>query len=340
MTTNSDDRWRPGRWLAPGLVMVMVAATVAVARGDGDDRSKAGSAALEVVGATVGSGEPLRLAAEEEAAGTRGRGGMSWSLGGHEIVCEIAFQRLTDEARAMLFAIREHDPQPSETFYRSCGWPDSSRYEDHKATYEYHFMNVVVPDADELVMQRDCANYDCVQLAIVRYARYTAIEPGDSESLQIRRANALKFVGHFVGDLHQPVHVGYAHDRGANDVYVDFYDEQDQRLHAVWDFHIPNRMGLYDDPIATARRLAAEITDADAVVWESFDVVGWSRESYEIVKELVYEIPPDGRIGDEYFDRAAPIVERRFKQAGVRLAYLLNHAASGTLDFPPLFESR
>ena len=45
------------------------------------------------------------------------------------------------------FAIREHDPQPSETFYRSCAWPDSSRYADHKATYEYHFMNVVVPDA-------------------------------------------------------------------------------------------------------------------------------------------------------------------------------------------------
>jgi hypothetical protein len=273
------------------------------------------------------------------AAGAALPGGSAavWSLGGHDIVCEIAFQRLTDEARAMVFAIRAHDPQPSETFYRSCGWADSSRYEDHKATYEYHFMNVVVADADEMVMQRDCANYDCVQLAVVRYARYTAMDPGDSESLQIRRANALKFVGHFVGDLHQPVHVGYAHDRGANDLYVDFYDEPDQRLHAVWDFHIPNRMGLYDDPIATAHRMAAEISDAEAARWENFDVVAWSRESYEIVKELVYDIPADGRIGDDYFNRAAPLVEERFKQAGVRLAFLLNHAAAGTLDFPPLF---
>jgi len=260
-----------------------------------------------------------------------------WSSEGHDIVCEIAFQRLTEEARAMVFAIRAHDPQPSETFYRSCTWPDASRYEDHKSTYEYHFMNVVVPDADEVVMQRDCANYDCVQLAVVRYARYTAMDPGDSESMQIRRANALKFVSHFVGDLHQPVHVGYAHDRGANDVYVDFYDEPEVRLHAVWDYHIPHRMGLYDDPIATAHRLGAEITDAEAAAWESFDVVAWSRESYEIVKDLVYDIPPDGRIGDDYFDRAAPVVEKRFKQAGVRLAFLLNHAADGTLAFPPLF---
>lgn len=262
----------------------------------------------------------------------------AWALGGHDIVCEIAFQRLSSRARDMVFAIRADDPQPSDTFYRSCSWPDSSRYEDHKATYEYHFMNVVDPDADEMVMQRDCANYDCVQVAIVRYARYTSMDPNGSESMEIRRANALKFVGHFVGDLHQPVHVGYAHDRGGNDVFVDFYDETEQRLHAVWDFYIPDRMGYYDDPAATARRLNDEITDQEAAAWENFDVVAWSRESYEVVKDLVYDIPADGRLGDDYFNRAVPIVERRFKQAGVRLAFLLNHAAAGTLDFPPLFD--
>jgi hypothetical protein len=264
--------------------------------------------------------------------------GAFWSAAGHDIVCEIAFQRLSDEARDMVFAIREHDPDPSSTFYRSCMWPDASRYADHKATYEYHFMNVVVRDAPEVVMRRDCANYDCVQAAIVRYANYTSMDPGDSESLQIRRANALKFVGHFVGDMHQPVHVGYAHDRGANDIYVDFYDQENQRLHSVWDFHIPNRMGLYADPVATAHRLNNEITAAEAAEWSNFDVVGWSRESYAIVRDLVYDIPADGKIGDSYFDRAAPLVEERFKQAGVRLAFLLNHAAAGTLNFESLFD--
>jgi hypothetical protein len=288
-----------------------------------------------IVGSTAG-GASLAV---EGPTPRHAAGSVAWSLGGHDIVCEIAFQRLTAEAREMVFAIRAHDQQPSQTFYRSCGWPDSSRYEDHKATYEYHFMNVVVPDADEVEMQRDCANYDCVQVAVVRYARYTSMDPGGSEELQIRRANALKFVAHFVGDLHQPVHVGYAHDRGANDVYVDFFGEPNERLHAVWDAHIPRRMGLYDDPVATAHRLAGEITEAEAAAWENLDVVGWSRESYEIVKGLVYDFPADHRIDDDYFDRAAPVVERRLKQAGVRLAYLLNNAAAGTLDFPPLFEA-
>jgi len=263
-----------------------------------------------------------------------------WSFAGHSIVCEIAFQRLTDPGRALVFATRAYDPDPSGTFFESCSWADQSRYADHRATYEYHFMNVVVPGADEMVMERDCANYDCVQLAVVRYTNYLAMDPGGSGSMRVRRANALKFVGHFVGDLHQPVHVGYAHDRGANDIYVDFYDEKNQRLHAVWDFHIPNRMGYYDDPIATARRLNDEITAAEAAAWANFDVVAWSRESYEVVKDLVYDIPEDGRLGDDYYDRAVPIVEQRFKQAGVRLAHLINNAAAGTLDFPSMFEGQ
>ena len=261
-----------------------------------------------------------------------------WSFAGHSIVCEIAFQRLTDQGRALVFVTREHDPDPSGTFFESCSWADQSRYGDHRATYEYHFMNVVVPGADEMVMERDCANYDCVQLAVVRYANYLAMDPGGGESMQVRRANALKFVGHFVGDLHQPVHVGYVHDRGANDVYVDFYDAENQRLHAVWDFHIPNRMGYYEDPISTARRLNDEITDAEATAWANFDVVAWSRESYEVVKDLVYDIPASGELGDDYYNRAVPIVEQRFKQAGVRLAHLINSAAAGTLDFPSMFE--
>jgi len=279
----------------------------------------------------------LMLVGATTAAGSTPAPAAGWSLGGHDIICEIAFQRLTDAGRALVFAAREHDPDPAPTFYRSCGWPDSSRYADHKATYEYHFMNVVDPDADEMVMERDCANYDCVQLAVVRYANYLAADPGDSESMQIRRANALKFMAHFVGDLHQPQHVGYAYDRGGNDTRVDFYDQENQNLHAVWDFHIPDRMGLYDDPIATAHRLGAEITDAEVAAWETLDVVAWSRESYEVIKNLVYDLPADDKIGDEYFNRAAPVIEERLKQGGVRVAYLINSAASGTLDFPSMY---
>ncbi len=285
------------------------------------------AAARPVVGAIA----PARAPAGGETAAAM------WAFAGHHIICEIAFQRLTDEARDMVFAVRAADPKPSPTFYESCVWPDISRREDHRATYEYHFMNLAEPGADQIIMERDCANYDCVQLAVVRYANYLATDPGDSTSMKIRRANALKFVGHFVGDLHQPLHTGFAYDRGGNDTVARFYDESPSNLHGIWDYAIPERMGYYDDPAATARRLNAEITAAQAAAWENFDVVGWSRESYEVVKTLVYDVPPDGKLGDDYYERAAPIVERRMQQAGVRLAFLLNNAAAGRLDFPPMF---
>ena len=54
----------------------------------------------------------------------------------------------------------------------------------------------------------------------------------------------------------------------------------------------------------------------------------------------MYDIPANGALGDDYYDRAVPIVEQRFKQAGVRLAHLINNAAAGTLDFPPMFEGQ
>ncbi len=297
------------------------------------------------VSATVspGNGEAAAekpAGGEIAAAGTPASGETAtamWAYNGHHIICEIAFQRLSDEARAMVFAVRAADPNPSPTFYQSCVWPDVSRRDDHRATYEYHFMNVVEPGADELVMERDCANYDCVQLAVVRYANYLATDPGDSESMKVRRANALKFVGHFVGDLHQPLHTGYADDRGGNGTVAQFFDEGPSNLHGIWDYAIPARMGYYEDPPVTARRLGAEITAAQVGEWADFDVVGWSRESYEVVDSLVYDVPRDGKLGDDYYERAAPIVERRMKQAGVRLAFLLNNAAAGTLDFPPMF---
>ena len=283
----------------------------------------------------------MALVATVASAGSPGTGEAAaamWAYNGHHIICEVAFQRLTDETRAMVFAVRAADLNPSPTFYQSCVWPDVSRREDHRSTYEYHFMNVVEPGADEIVMERDCASYDCVQLAVVRYTNYLATDPGDSDSMKVSRANALKFVGHFVGDLHQPLHTGYAYDRGGNDTAAQFFDEDPSNLHGIWDYAIPERMGYYEDPPVTARRLSSEITAAHAAEWEDFDVVGWSRESYEVAKSLVYDVPPDAKLGNDYYERAASIVERRMKQAGVRLAFLLNSAAAGTLDFPPMFD--
>ena len=135
--------------------------------------------------------------------------------------------------------------------------------------------------------------------------------------------------------MHQPLHAGQREDRGGNDVIVDFFDESEVNLHGVWDFHIPNRAGVYDDPVGIAQRWNDEITDAQAAEWESFDIFAWSEESYQLARTLGYgAVPTNGVISSDYFDRGAAVVEERMKQAGVRLAFLINNAATDSLDFP------
>ncbi|HEX9698484.1 MAG TPA: S1/P1 nuclease [Acidobacteriota bacterium] len=323
------------------LVSLAMSPAMALAPPSGAEEIDAPDGAIAAVGAVrPGDGGTSGRNVGPGRVGAAGVAGtVPWAAASHQIVCEIAFRRLTDAGRELVATVMADDPEPAPAFYESCVWADSSRYGGHQSTYEYHFMNVVVAGADQIVMERDCAAFDCVQVAVARYARYLAADPAGNGALRERRAAALKFLGHFVGDLHQPLHVGYAYDRGGNDTRVRFFDDPEMRsLHSVWDFYIPDRMGLHADALASAERLDGEISAADAAAWGTFDIVGWSRESYEMVKGLVYDFPIDSRIGDDYFDGAVPVVERRLQQAGVRLALLINHIAAGTLELPPLFD--
>ena len=200
--------------------------------------------------------------------------------------------------------------------------------------YEYHFINVPTA-ASELSLARDCAALDCALVAIQRYAQYLARTPeGDRE--KGRQAEALRFLGHFVGDLHQPLHVSNAEDRGGNSIAVTWFGHP-TNLHKVWDGLIAERGGLtiQDDAIA----LVAGITDAERQLWATFDVVGWARESFQRARQVAY-VQPDGThvihgtpLDESYFAWALPVVREQLKKAGVRLALLINAAADGTL--PP-----
>lgn len=252
----------------------------------------------------------------------------AWSGPVHEVVCEIAWQRLSPEARAFVRELRHAGGDPAATFAASCSWADEVRRTTHRSTYEYHFLNVP-RGADAVDLDRDCPALDCLPVAIRRYASYLAREPR-REREQVRRLDALRFLGHFVADLHQPFHVAWAEDAGGNAVAVRFFGEP-TNLHAVWDTAIPERAGLAGP--AVARRLAADIPAADAASWAGFDVAAWTQETYELALDA-YRIPEDGEIGAAYYERARPVMERQVRKAGVRLAFLIEAAARGEL--PPL----
>lgn len=253
-----------------------------------------------------------------------------WSYDLHELICEIAWQRLSPAGRRFVQEVREDDPEPSSSFASSCIWADEVRRTTHRDTYEYHFINVE-RGSEDVDWSRDCP-FACVSVAVVRYARALA-EPAGSRGAREGRAEALKFVAHFVADLHQPLHAGYGYDRGGNDTDV-IWNGEEENLHWVWDGLILQRAGVGGR--ADAEALSREITGAEARRWASFDVYGWTDEAFEITRTFAYDLP-DGDLAEApYADRAAAVELEQLKKAGVRLAFLIDAIAEGRpLEFPP-----
>jgi hypothetical protein len=255
-----------------------------------------------------------------------------WGEQGHRLVCEIAQRRLTPAATALVQSIRAGDPSPTDSFASSCLWADAVRNTTHTFTYYYHFINIP-PHTAGVNLQRDCADPAryCAPWAIRHYA--TVLLDPDGSGLE--KAEALKFLAHFVGDLHQPLHAGRPADLGGNRIRVDFFGQRETNgdslnLHRVWDTSILERAGLVWP--GSADVLDAEISPAQAAQWESPNVLRWTNESYRHAEAVAYRLPSGKRIRSTYFNRAKGVSRLQLKRAGVRLAYLLNQIAAGTLD--------
>jgi hypothetical protein len=259
---------------------------------------------------------------------------LAWGNAGHQVVCEIAFQRMGQDARALVRELRRADPEPSQTFFASCTWPDAVRNNTHQGTGEYHFVNVKDP-ASGLDLARDCEAKDCVTVAIRRYGVYLrdyALAGDDAkERLAKRAAEALKFLGHFVGDLHQPLHAGRAADRGGNDIEVVWEPTgQRRKLHGMWDTDIPSFGGIRG--VSAAPGLLAELDETEAAAWMTQAPGAWLEESWVLARDVAYPSATDDLVSEDEIDAALPVVREQLLKAGVRLAHLLDLAAAGTLQ--------
>jgi hypothetical protein len=173
------------------------------------------------------------------------------------------------------------------------------------------------------------------------------------------RAVALMYLGHWVGDIHQPLHNSFEDDKGGGD--VDVSGLCSQGLHNAWDTCILQRkiLNTNSDPdIPVLQQLAAAwmapVTDVEGAQWLSTAPWQWSQESYAITirPEIQYCVMVQGNcqysatqptfpganprtvaVNDAYATMAVPIIQRRITQAGVRLAHLINLALDPAYRF-------
>lgn len=247
--------------------------------------------------------------------------GFAWGPVGHEIVCEIAWQESAVEVRRQINALLAGDRY--RTFAAACNWPDHVVKEKAYAwSAPQHYLNVD-PSSEHIVMERDCPSTGpgCVLSAISINRRILA----DTNEPLLKRREALKSLGHFVADVHQPLHVSYARDRGGNGIAVVYFGEP-SNLHRVWDSGLISRNENVD-PMALAAQISARISPEERREWARSTPLDWAEESYALARDVAYREPPGGWVIDQaYFDAHVQLVHERLAQAGIRLASMLSSA--------------
>lgn len=251
-----------------------------------------------------------------------------WSKQGHQLVGELAEHDLTPAARAEVQRLLAGEPIP--TLAGVSTWADEIRAQSRttgnplgELSSRWHYINFDRPGCD-YVPARECPDGNCVIGAI---NAQRAILADASQPLQARR-EALKFVVHLVGDAHQPMHAGFRHDRGGNNFQLNYKGKgspkgEGTNLHGVWDYWLLQSANL--DNAAYATRLLQSPVPADPARDADNPAVEWTLESCRLIAS-VEAYPPRHRITDAYLDLHRPTAEARVRQAGARLATLINDA--------------
>lgn len=239
----------------------------------------------------------------------------AWGPGGHRMVAQLAENQLDSRSHAevrRLLGVLGARSLPDIANWADEMRSDPAQRELSRATSRLHFVNFA--DARcTYDAPRICANGQCVVAAINRHAGVL----GDRSASDRSRAEALRYLVHFVGDVHQPLHAGHRSDRGGNNHQVRF-NGKGSNLHAVW-----------DSPVLASRRLRwndhARRLERQPIADNTADPRDWAEQACRISRdEGVY--PQARTIDKAYLDRMRPIAERQVRLAGRRLANLLDRA--------------
>lgn len=268
-------------------------------------------------------------------------GAAAWGSLGHITTAYVASHFVSNTTEGFFKQLLGSD-EP-DYLAKVAPWADSIRYTDWgRYTKHFHFIDAHDnPPIDCSVdLDRDCKDGSCVITALANYTKQSL----DSELPTWQREQAAKFVIHFIGDMHQPLHnenVAY----GGNGIFVNF-DGHRFNLHHVWDSSIVEKFlgGLHGDPLAIAERWSGDLAkhiaegkfEAEKEGWLKDlnfkdpinTALAWSRETNSLVCKYVLPEGPvaiaEQELGGEYYEKAAPMVERQVARAGYRMAAWLD----------------
>ena len=272
---------------------------------------------------------------------------MAWGYEGHQVVADIARVELTPAVRAKVDAILATDASDltGHDMASEATWADVYRSRGGRATSQWHFVDTEIDggaDQDAACFGHPApdrpASAGPAQDCVVDKVREFQAELAAPTTTPAERLLALKYLLHFVGDLHQPLHASDNHDRGGNCVLLSLGGSRTQNLHAYWDTGVVEAMGK--DSARVAGRLRARITPFQRRQWQQGDPAAWAGEAFQVARSTAYTAgsPPGCRqdaapvtLPAGYDEKARAAAAAQLARAGVRLGAVLNRALA-TVD--------
>jgi hypothetical protein len=293
----------------------------------------------------------------------------AWGKSGHRIVIMIALMHLNPDAREEIFKILNPEEGTRITAVDVANWADDVRTDPRfDLLAPLHFVNVprdindynLIP-ADKLNPQGDLIRAIEVLKVYLKNNDHEALMSVkafadlEASGVKIDRKWALYLYLHFLGDLSQPLHMGYEEDFGGNKVHVEV-QHKPGNLHSAWDDLLNN----FEEYGSTeyAEYLNRQLSTIDKKSWTEKDLYAMAAETM-ILREKMYQFP-DGfvqqppvdptkpqtapapqvaKIGYKYFYAMVPVLNSQLLKGGVVAANLLNQAFSASAaQSAPLFE--
>jgi nuclease S1 len=251
----------------------------------------------------------------------------AWGPEGHKIVADIARSHLTEITKQHIRELLGNDDLAAVST-----WADEIRPQ-RPESFGWHFVDIP-KDSTGFSQPRDCYkpdekhpysvrdHHNCVVDRIEMFARTLAEKSASHDE----RVEALKFLVHFVADVHQPLHA-VAEARGGNDIHISEFGspqcgDRPCNLHFAWDVGLIEHSGRPEH--AYVSYLEGLIASRELFEREAGTPQDWANESWRVAKNVW--LNEGGSINEAYYKRYIQVLDERLALSGVRLAYLLNSA--------------
>lgn len=227
----------------------------------------------------------------------------AWGKKGHALVAEVAFNYLDSNTRKVLL-----DYLDGMTIQDAANWMDDIKKDK---TYDYlgkqHYINA---ERGQKIGSDDGENIiGLLTKTIDELKNYKSLTKADVKM-------KLCILFHLIGDLHQPLHVGYGEDKGGNDYQINFYG-RGTNLHSFYDSGIIEYKNLTLPQCLNAKVYTKE----EVAQIGKIDVVEWANQSRSFLP-VIYKTN-GAKINDSYVDSNAIIIQEQIQKAGIRLASVL-----------------